>query len=123
MNNILYIIFILAISVTFIQYSNKNVFGITFKRLTNFNSFSEALLVLCIVGFIASFIIDAICHFITNVILINKLELNAPREIINHMSSNASNNFPSNNSFPNNTPSNNSPQYPYHYPVQDPVRY
>lgn len=30
---------------------------------------------------------------------------------------------PANNSFSNNTSSNNFPQYPYHYPVQDPVRY
>jgi hypothetical protein len=60
----LYAIFIFTISVIFIHFSNKNVFGLTLKRLTYFNSLTERLLVLFIIAFLSCFIIEAIYDFI-----------------------------------------------------------
>lgn len=102
----LYAIFIFTFSVIFIHYSNKKVFGLTFKKFTNYDSFTEGVLVLFLVIFIANFIFETIYHFIS--FLINKFELT---EFINYMS----------NTPANNTPANNTPTY--NYPVQDPVRY
>lgn len=113
MEILLYTIFTLAISVTFIHFSNKNILGLTFKRFTNFNSFTEAILVLFLVYFITSFIIEIIYNFI--IFFINNQDTPELTEVIKHMSSNS--NAPN---YPSNT-SNNTPQYPYS--VQDPVRY
>ena len=61
----LYTIYLFAISVIFIYYSNKNLFGLRVKRLTNYDSLIEGFLVLFLVCFIANFIIETIYHFIS----------------------------------------------------------
>lgn len=86
--DILYIIFIFAISAIFIHYSNQNVFGLSIKRYFNlFIASLDLILFILVVGFLIYDIFLIVSFFI------NKFSnLTTVSDIICNMSSNPSSN-------------------------------